>query len=547
MDIPDITKRNYLKVLKELDVSKYSSFNQDSYLKKVKDKLANGDKLLFAEEQISFHRFKAYIDDWKKENNKYNVSRIDFTNFAHRPLLSFQETGVKFLLLNDRCILADDTGLGKSIESIIAALCLPENYKVLIVTLKSLKYNFAKEISYYSDSYKVIEKSWESGYKFTIVNYDSLKKWKDKIDSEKFDCIISDEAHYLINSKSIRAKSFTKLAKQKSIKKIWLLTGTPLTNRPFNYYNLLKLVKHPVVKNWKFFVEQYCDGYQDLYKRWITDGHSNEEELYNKTKDKILRRLKKDYLPELPNKDRQPVFLHLKDYDGYNKVIKNYKEKKLNELIEELGTFMDLTEEDIQIESMTKLILWRQYCALEKIRDGSLFELISTQLDQGDKIVVFTNFTSVVDAVYNHFTDGICSLIDGRIKSEDRLRIVEEFNTNNEKRIMVCNLQVGGVGLNITSANVAIINDMYWVPGTMLQAEDRLWRIGQKKEVLILYPIYENTVEAIVYKVIDSKMKIISSIVEGKTESYFNEDEEDQVLTKINKSTILQEIFAQLK
>jgi SWI/SNF-related matrix-associated actin-dependent regulator 1 of chromatin subfamily A len=542
--IPEINKKNYQKILRELDIAQFPSFNTDIYLKNVRDKLVKKEKLTFSEEQISFHRFKMYLDDCRKTMNRYYVSKMDFSRFAHRPPLDFQEEGIKFLLSNERCILSDDMGLGKSLQAVIASMCLPENYKILLVTMKSLKYNFKKEIDFYNDSYKVIEKTWESGYKFTLVHYDSLKKWKKEIKEEKFDCVISDESHLLINTKSARTKNFAGIVKEKSIKKVWLLTGTPITNRPYNYFNLLKLIKHPLTKNWKTFVERYCNGHKDYFGKWVVDGSSNEQELYEKTKDSVLRRLKKDHVKDLPNKDRQPIFLNMDNWKGYNQVIKDYEQKKTEELIESFGSMSDLIDEGIEVNSMTKLILWRQFCALEKIRDGSLIELINNQIDQGNKIVVFTNFTSVVDAVYDHFGSGVARMIDGRVGDpQKRLDIVDEFNNTPSLKVLVLNLQVGGTGLNIQSANVAIINDMYWVPGTMLQAEDRLWRIGQEREVLILYPVYEKTVETIMYDVINKKMKTISSIVEGKKESYF---ESPELVKENDRKSILSDIFAQM-
>lgn len=544
-DIKDVTKKNYQKLLRELEPSEFPSVFQDQYIKDVREKLLKKQPLLFTEEQIAFHRFKKYVDEYRQQVNRYYVQRTDFSKFSHRPPLLFQEDGIKFLLSNDRCILADDTGLGKSVETILAALCLQEDYKILLVTMKTLKYNFQKEISYYSDSYKVIEKKWETGYKFTIVHYDSLKKWLKDIEKEKFDCVIADEAHCLISTKTKRSQNFEELSRHKSIKKLWLLTGTPITNRPLNYFNLLKLIKHPLSKNWVKFVENYCAGYKDYFGKWITDGSSNEQELHDKTKSVVLRRLKKDHVKELPNKDRQPIFLQMGNWKGYHQTINDYENKKEKELYDSFGGSMpELLEEGKISTPMTKLILWRQFCALEKIRDGSLVELITNQIDQGNKVVVFTNFTSVVDAVYNHFGESICQMIDGRISDPlKRLQIVEEFNINPFLKCLVLNMQVGSVGLNIQSANVAIINDMYWVPGIMLQAEDRLWRIGQEREVTILYPIYEGTVEVIVFNVIDAKMKIISSIVEGKEESYFGTPETDK---ENSRKSILSDIFAQL-
>lgn len=538
----EITKRNFKKTLKELDLSVYPSL--DDFLRNIRLKLISKTPLTVSEELMAFPKLKRYFDDYRRELNKYHVNQLNLAQFSHRPPRDFQEIGIRFLLLNDRCILADDMGVGKSIQSVLAALLLPEDYKILVVTMRSLKYNIEEEIKPYSNSYKVIEKKWESGYKFTIVHYEALKKFKKEILAEKYNCIISDEAHCLKNAKIGRTKNFMEVIK--ATEKVWLLTGTPINNRPSDFYNLLKIIHHPLSKNWLNYVEKYCDASKNHWGAWDISGASNLEELYEKTKGSILRRLKRDVIKDLPNKDRMPVYLHLDNKKEYDNVVNAYREMKMSDLDGELMEFIN--EDDFDIPTMTKFILWRQYCALKKTEDGSLVELVDTQIEAGNKIVVFTNFTKVVDTVYEKFGPDVCCFIDGRIKdAKERLEIVKRFNDSTELKVLVCNLKVGSVGLNITGANVAIINDMDWVPSTMLQAEDRLWRIGQKSEVTILYPIYKNTVEDIVFNVVNAKMRNISVAIEGKREEYFK-NEKDLIESEVvaTRKTLLQEIFSQL-
>ena len=532
----EITKRNYKKKLKELSLSEYPSL--DTYLRNVKIKIEKKEVLSVSEELMTFPKLKKYFEDISLEENRLYVQTLNFDSFSHRPPRDFQKEGIKFLLLRDRSILADDMGLGKSIQSILASLLLPEDYKILFITMRTLKYNIEEEIKPYSDSYKVIEKSWEGGYKFTIVHYEALKKFKTDILKENYNCVIIDEAHKIKNSSTSRSKNVSEIVK--NTKKVWLLTGTPMSNRPSDYYNLLKLIKHPISNNWVTYITKYCDGKQ-IFGHWDIKGATNLDDLFLKTKDSVLRRLKKEVLTDLPNKERQAVYLHLENKKGYDKVIENYKEKKMAELTELEKSFFD--EDGMDVANMTKFILWRQYCALQKIEDGSLIDLIENQIEEGNKVVVFTNFTKVIDVVSAKFPENSV-FIDGRIKdAHERLRIVKSFNEDPNLKLLICNLQVGSVGLNIQGANVGIINDMDWVPSTMAQAEDRLWRMGQLRNVSILYPVYKGTVEEIVYKVINSKMRNISTAIEGKEEDYFGDNEKEK---RNEKMSILEEIFAQM-
>lgn len=187
-----------------------------------------------------------------------------------------QKSGIKFLLTRNGCILADDMGLGKTYQSIIAALESGAK-KILIVCPSSVKINWEREINYFQcfDTTIISGQKWSEA-KFTIINYDILKNFhalpsKDlkkeyildrhqKMLAANFDLCIIDEAHKLKNKDSKRGTIMSEVCKK--IPKVWLLSGTPVANRPMDFYNLLKLIKSPLTKNWKFFAQRYCEGRQ---------------------------------------------------------------------------------------------------------------------------------------------------------------------------------------------------------------------------------------------------------------------------------------------
>lgn len=489
-------------------------------------------------------RKKIRLKKVKKYLPRRKIIKIEYSRSTETQCISVSAD-------NHLYVMDNYTVTHNTMQIIIAALNLQEDYKILIVTTKTLKYNFEKELSHYSDSYKVIEKKWETGYKFTIVHYEGLKKFKKEIKEEAYQVIVADECHCLINPKSAKSKAFKEVLTERNndLRKLWLLTGTPVTNRPSDLYSLLHLIKHPVAKNWVKYVEEFCNGYIDFYGRWKVNGSSNLKKLHDLVKDSILRRLKKDHLEELPSKDRQTIFLKLENRKGYDGVVKAYQDKKFLEL-EGLEDLM-LDAEDINVNELTKLALQRQFCAMEKIKDGSLFSIIQDELDLGNKVIVFTNYTKIIDEVYNHFTDGMCRFIDGRITNpKKRLEIAEEFNNSTELRVIALNIKVGGTGLNIQSANSVIVNDMDWVPGNMAQAEDRAWRFGQLREVTAKYLIYMDTIdEDLLFNLINEKTKSISQIMEGKVEKYFEDGKEDdsEKLDKAEqKRLILKQILSKL-
>ena len=216
-----------------------------------------------------------------------------------KKLYQHQEEGIKFLLSRNGCILADDMGLGKSIQSIVAALESGAK-KILVVCPSSAKINWKREINTFCKDTAIVEgKKWEEA-KFTIINFDILKNFHTLVEGRRqlteeeilalnrtlananFDLAIIDEAHNLKNNDSIRGKIIAELSVKYKIPKVWLLTGTPVANRPMDYFNLLKIIKSPLTENWKHFAVRYCAGNQ-FFKTlksgqkkqiWITAGVS---------------------------------------------------------------------------------------------------------------------------------------------------------------------------------------------------------------------------------------------------------------------------------
>ena len=253
-----------------------------------------------------------------------------FDKYSHRSLMDHQKEAVKRLVVNRRFILADDMGLGKTTATVVGSLETKAK-KVLVICPASLKINWQREIQNYTDRPTFIcdGKKYEDS-DFVIINYDIIKNFHDPENEQeslilksKFDLIIIDEAHYIQNKSAQRTKLINDLVKK--VDRLWLLTGTPMTSRPIDYYNLLSLVDSPVAKNWMAYVIRYCSGYQFRVgprKVWNVMGASNLEELRDRTSGLTLRRLKEDVL-DLPEKIITPVYLRLKSKE-YEEVMGEY-------------------------------------------------------------------------------------------------------------------------------------------------------------------------------------------------------------------------------
>lgn len=450
---------------------------------------------------------------------------IDYEKYSHRPPLSHQKESIQKLVENKKFILADDMGLGKTTSTIIAALESGAK-KILIVCPATLKINWKREIENYTDRSIFIaeSKSFSTEHDFVIINYDIIKNFhstKEKKNSDmmkaNFDLVIVDEAHYIKNAQAKRTKLINDIVKD--IDRLWLLTGTPMTSRPIDYYNLLSLVDSPVAKNWMAYVIRYCNGFQfqaGPRKVWNVMGATNLEELRDRTSGTILRRLKEDVL-DLPDKIITPVYLRLKS-------------REYEEIMGEYYDWYDKNPEEsksltVQFSKLTKV---RQVIANEKI--GQTIELAENILEQDKKVVIFCNFTDSLNRIVEHFGKSAVK-IDGSMSKDNRQHSVDEFQNNPKVKVLVGNIKAAGVGITLTSGEAVIMNDLSFLPSDHAQAEDRCYRYGQKNNVLVYYPIFENTVEGVIYDIINAKKQVIATVM-GDNQN--PADSAEEILQRIN-------------
>jgi len=459
-----------------------------------------------------------------KDNSVQNVV-VDYSKYSNRPPLEHQKEAIQKLLENKKFILADDMGLGKTTSTIIGALETGSK-KILIICPATLKINWKREIENYSDRPIFIaeSKNFSTEHDFVIANYDIIKNFHDPKNKEeslilnsKFDLVIVDEAHYIKNATAQRTKLINDLVK--NTERLWLLTGTPMTSRPMDYFNLLSLVDSPVSKNWMAYAIRYCAGYQFKVgnrKVWNITGASNLEELRERTSGTILRRLKENVL-DLPDKIITPVYLKLKSkayedvmgeyYDWYDK---NPEESK------------SLT---VQFSKLTKV---RQIIAEEKIQQT--IEIAENIIEQGKKVIIFCNFTDSLNKIVEHFGKTAVKL-DGSMSQHERQYSVDQFQENEKIKVFVGNIKAAGTGITLTAGEAAIFNDLSFLPSDHAQAEDRSYRYGQKNNVLVYYPIFENTIEGIIYDILNNKKQVIATVM-GDNQN--PADAAEEILKRIN-------------
>jgi SWI/SNF-related matrix-associated actin-dependent regulator 1 of chromatin subfamily A len=486
---------------------------------------------------------------FEDEKVDIDVDFIRYTEMDHymlpdgtegRTPFKHQEEGIKFLLSKKKCILADDMGLGKTYQSIVAALETGAE-RVLVVCPANAKINWKREISNFvpEDDVSILKTGYWNPKRFTIINYDILKNFHTLVDGRKkydehdirrelvnydFDLLILDEAHMVKNPKSQRTKIINQVAE--NIDRRWLLTGTPIANRPMDYFNLLHLCDSPLTTNWQYFAFRYCAA-KKFNKRlkngrmkqiWITDGASNLEELHNRTKKYILRRIKEDHL-DLPPKIVAPYYLEMDDMKGYNSVFDEYLEWAESEG-KSLGAGRHMVE----------LIVLRKFISLKKVAHS--IELAERAIEEGQKVIIFTNFTDSFNALMSHFGK-LAVGHNGKMSGNQKQNSIDQFQENDNVKVFVGNLISAGTAITLTKAEVVIMNDLDFVPANHAQAEDRAYRIGQESTVNVYYPIFEDTVDIMMYEMLQNKRQVISTIMGEEHEEI---DISTDLIKKISKS-----------
>lgn len=474
--------------------------------------------------------------DFDKYNNVLAKSK--------KKLYKHQEEGIKFLLSRNGCILADDMGLGKSIQSIVAALESGAK-KILVVCPSSAKINWEREINVFCNETAIIEgKKWNDA-KFTIINFDILKNFHTLIEGRRelteeelllvkrdlananFDLAIIDEAHYLKNNDSIRGKIMVELTAKHNIPRVWLLTGTPVANRPMDFFNLLKIIKSPIAENWKHFAVRYCDG-KKFFKTlkngqkkqiWITDGASNLDELASKTKNIIIRRLKTEVL-DMPDKVISPTYhrLNTKEWIQYEQLWDDYLQKRVSEGKRNGNLQKDLVE----------LILLRQFIASVAI--PHTIEMVENAIEMGRKVIIFTSFTEELQILQNHFGK-LAVAHNGPMTANQKQKSVDSFQNNPKVKVFIGNIKSAGVAITLTEATVVVFNSFDWVTGNNEQAEDRAYRIGQKNDVNVYYQLFDDTISIRMWETLKQKKQIINTIL--GVENLNKDDETDFLIQKI--------------
>ena len=471
------------------------------------------------------------IEDSKKAEGTIVIEGLNGT------LRPFQQAGVEYALKNKRVFIADEMGLGKTIQA-IATIHASKAYPALVVCPASLKLNWKKEIEKWLPDYIHVTslqgKNATSEFygDIVIINYDNLKKNAEELKKRGFKSVVFDEFHYLKSSKAQRSKSALDIVK--GAEYILGLTGTPIVNRPSELISQLTILDR--LKDfggfWSF-ASRYTGAFRTRFGLDMT-GAQHLEELNEKLRSICyIRRNKKDVLKELPEKQRSVQSVELSNKAEYNKAEKELIEYLKNESVQDAEFLesiqhlpideqlvakhnrMDSTEEKVRrAEHLVRFEALKQLCAKGKLE--AFEEWIDNFLETGEKLVVFGTHKKIIRELANKYK---CASITGSTPLPERHKAVEAFQNDENVKMIVLNIQAGGVGLTLTeSSNVAFI-EQAWTPSAHDQAEDRIHRIGQKNQANAWYFLAEDTIDDYIYDLIQRKRLVVDAGTDGVAKS----------------------------
>uniref|UniRef100_A0A8B9KY52 SWI/SNF-related matrix-associated actin-dependent regulator of chromatin subfamily A-like protein 1 n=1 Tax=Astyanax mexicanus TaxID=7994 RepID=A0A8B9KY52_ASTMX len=471
-----------------------------------------------------------------------DLSAVDST--LTRSLMPFQQYGVNFAVSREgRLLLADDMGLGKTVQAICIAAYYRKEWPLLIVTPSSVRFTWAEAFrrwlpSVAADRINVVVKgkdSLRSGL-VNIVSYDLLGKVDKQHLANPFGVLIMDESHFLKNIKTARCKAALPLLK--AAKRVVLLSGTPAMSRPAELYTQILAVRPTLFPRFHDFGARYCDAKQ-LPWGWDYSGSSNLTELKLLLEESLmLRRLKSEVLSQLPAKQRKVVTVTT---DGINARTKAALSAAAKELAN--GRHNKMQEKEA-------LLVFFNHTAEAKIR--AIMEYISDMLECGrEKFLVFAHHKKVLDSISKELTDkGVNYIrIDGSTPSAERQQLCERFQFTHQSCVALLSITAANMGLTLHAADLVVFAELFWNPGILIQAEDRVHRIGQTSCVDIHYLVAKGTADDYLWPMIQEKMNVLEQVglsesnISDKAEcsSFHSKDPKQQTITEMFQRSFSEE------
>ena len=487
--------------------------------------------------------YKDFINEIK--SNEDDV--IDVPSNLQAEMRRYQEVGFKWLKTLDNYglggILADDMGLGKTLQVITLLLDYNNRHddrkSSMVVCPSSLALNWSSELAKFAPNLSVCVISGNASermaiidkvndYDVVITSYDLLKRDVDvyKEKDYEFKYIVADEAQYIKNNNTQNFKAIKQIKAQTR----YALTGTPIENSLAELWSIFDFTMPGYLYSYKQFKEIFEtpiirdeDGYKIKKLKTLIEPF-------------ILRRIKEEVLTELPEKT--VTVLNSEMEEEQQKIYASYMAEAREEVANEL---IGKDFEKNQMKILALLMRLRQICChpslfVENYESGSgklnlCMEIIKDAVQGNHKILLFSGYTSMFDILEKELeAEGIKYFkLTGQTKVGDRIKLVDEFNENEDVKVFLISLKAGGTGLNLIGADMVIHYDPWWNISAENQATDRTYRIGQKRNVQVYKLITKNSIEEKIYELQQRKAKLVDNML-STNETFISRLSKDEIM-----------------
>lgn len=491
-------------------------------------------------------------DYWHSLPTETTIPGFGFT------LKPYQAQGVAHLERWDGSVLlGDEPGLGKT-ATVMAYAFKHRRFPMLAVLPKTLILNWRREITLMLGSQlsvlvvgyvpgkrrqEVLRREWPHvsfshtplpGYDVTLINYDILAKNLSSLESVGYQFVVADESHKVKNPKARRTAALLRLVTgreevrgkrnqwrtlHQGVPRVTFCTGTPLVNRPVELWTTVNTIASwvPAFGNFMKFATRYCNAHRNSFG-WDFSGSSNEGELHQLLLDTVMiRRRKEEVLRELPPKTfvTVPLEFDRREYDSVSAAFEGTGawREGMETLVRYSGNPARSNDAIVAIGKC------REVAAYAKM--ASAVEWILDFVEGGDKLVVFAHHQRMVDEVAAALKSaGVGTrVIRGGVSLEARAQAAEDFQTREDVRVIVLNIASAGFGITLTAARACAFLQLPWTPADLVQAADRVHRIGQVDNVTVYNLVAEGTVEEAIGEMITAKAAVANAVVDGGANS----------------------------
>lgn len=456
--------------------------------------------------------------------------------------LGYQRAGIAFCRQRPNVLIADQMGLGKTIQAIgVINDARGAIRRVLVVCPAGLKLNWRNELMRWlvDDSFTIgiaEGKCWPHQHDIVIANYDICERHKQHINAHEWDLLIVDECHHLKSQKARRTKVLLggrltvngqgALMRPVQAKRALFLTGTPICNRPAELWPLIHYLDRGRWANYLDYARRYCAAYNSEYGL-DANGHGNLDELQRILRATIMiRRLKQDVLKELPPKTRQiieiPASADMRDAlalertalarhrphldalrEAVERAARNHDERAYRDAVNKLEGGFKVGFEEMSAVRKAVALAKAPY-VIAHVRDA---------LEESEKVVLFAHHREVLFRFREAF-DGQAVLLYGDTKMQDRQSAVERFQQDPKVRLFIGGIIPAGVGITLTASSHVVFAELDWVPGNVEQASDRCHRIGQRDSVLVQFLVLPYSLDSYIARMIVRKAEIIEQALD---------------------------------